>query len=63
VPEKVDAVDNDTFLLWGMLVSLFLVIAFLLTLRQIFENYMADRAEKLEQEQKAREIAESNSGL
>lgn len=55
--------DNDTFLLWGMLVTLFLVIAFLLTLRQIFENYMADRAEKLEQAQKAREIAESNSGL
>jgi hypothetical protein len=55
--------DNDTFLLWGMLVTLFLAIAFLLTLRQIFANYLAERAEKLEQVQKAREIAESNSGL
>ena len=55
--------DDDTFLLWGVLVTLFLAIAFLLTMRQIFENYMAERAEKLEMERKAREIAESNSGL
>jgi hypothetical protein len=55
--------DNDTFLFWGMLVTLFLVIAFLLTLRQIFQNYMAERAEKMEHAQKAREMAESNSGL
>lgn len=54
---------NDTFLLWGMLVSTFLAIAFLLTLRQIFQNYLAERAEKQEQEEKAREIARSNSGL
>ena len=55
--------DNDTFLLWGMLATLFLAIAFLLTLRQIFENYMTDRAEKLEKTHKARDIAKSNSGL
>lgn len=55
--------NNDAFLLWGMLVTLFLAIAFLLTLRQILENYMAERAKKLELAQKAREIAQSNSGL
>jgi hypothetical protein len=55
--------DNDTFLIWGVLVTLFLAIAFLLTLRQVFENYMVERAERLEYEQKARETAESNSGL
>ena len=55
--------SDDTFLFWGGLVTMFLVIAFVLTVRQMFENRMAEREEQLRKEQEAIEIAESNSGL
>jgi hypothetical protein len=54
---------NDTFLYWGMVVTAFLLIACILTARQLLENYLLDRADRLRKEEKAREIANSNSGL
>ena len=54
---------DDTLFLWGTLVTFFLIIAFLLTLRQMFENRLAEREERLRREQEAVEVAESNSGL
>jgi hypothetical protein len=55
--------DDDTLFLWGLLVSFFLFLAFMLTLRRMFQNRLEEREEQLRREQEAREIAESNSGL
>jgi hypothetical protein len=55
--------DDDIFFLWGTLITMFLVFAFILTLRQVFRNRLAEREEELRREQEAIEIAESNSGL
>lgn len=54
---------DGIFLGWGMLVTAFLLLAVLLTARVLVENYLADRAAKRREEEKVREIAESNSGL
>jgi hypothetical protein len=56
-------VADDTILAWGMLVTAFLSIAVLLTARVLFENYLTERAEKKRDEERLREISESNSGL
>lgn len=55
--------SQDSFFYWGVFVTLFLFIAALLTVRQMFENRMLDKQEKLQREQQARDVAESNSGL
>ena len=55
--------NDDTFFLWGTLVTMFLVFAFILTLRQMFRNRLAEREEELRREQEAIDIARSNSGL
>lgn len=55
--------SQDTFLYWGAFVTLFLFLAFILTVRQIFENHLAEKEERLRKEQEMREVAESNSGL
>ena len=62
-PKAVDVVSQDTFLYWGAFVTLFLFLAFILTVRQIFENHLAEKQERLRKEQEMREVAESNSGL
>jgi hypothetical protein len=55
--------SNDTFLYWGMIVTAFLLIAAMLTARQLFENYLADREARLREAEMVRKTAESNSGL
>ena len=55
--------EDDLLFLCGMLVTLFLALAFILTLRQMLRNRLAEREEALRREQEAVEIAESNSGL
>lgn len=55
--------SDDTFFYWAAFVTLFLFVAAILTARQMFENYMLEKQEKLQREQEAREVAESNSGL
>lgn len=55
--------SDDTFFYFGVLVTLFLFVAFILTVRQMFENRIAEREERLRIEQETREVAESNSGL
>ncbi len=54
---------DDSLFIWGMLVTMFLFLAFILTLRQMFANRLAEREEKLRREQEAIDIAKSNSGL
>jgi hypothetical protein len=56
-------VSDDGLFIWGMLVTMFLFLAFILTLRQMFENRMQEREEKLRREKEAIDIAKSNSGL
>jgi protein-S-isoprenylcysteine O-methyltransferase Ste14 len=51
------------FLGWGMLVTAFLLIAAILTARTLLNNYLAEREEKRLEEERIREVAESNSGL
>lgn len=55
--------SETSFFYWAVFVTLFLFIAALLTVRQMFENHILDKQEKLQREQEAREVAESNSGL
>jgi hypothetical protein len=55
--------QDETLFLWGTLVTMFIVLAFILTLRQMFQNHLAEREEKLRREKEMVEIAESNSGL
>lgn len=38
--------DNATLFRWGVFVTLFLCIAAILTARQLFENYLEDKAER-----------------
>jgi hypothetical protein len=54
--------DNDLFK-FGALVTLFLFLAFVLTLREMFRNHLAEKEERLRREQDAVDIAKSNSGL
>ena len=54
--------DDDLFK-FGALVMMFLFLAFILTLREMFQNHIADKADKLRREQDAVDIAKSNSGL
>ena len=54
--------DNDLFK-FGALVTLFLFLAFILTLREMFRNHLAEKEEKLRREQDAIDIAKSHSGL
>jgi hypothetical protein len=56
-------VADGIFLGWGMLVSAFLLLAVLLTARVLVENYLVDRAAKRREEERVREVSESNSGL
>jgi len=56
-------VQDDTFFVFGALATLFVTLAFILTLRQMFRNHLAEKEEQLLKEQQAVEIAESNSGL
>ncbi len=55
--------NDDTFFLWGTLITMFLVFAFVLTLRQMFRERLAEREDELRREQDAIDIAKSNSGL
>jgi hypothetical protein len=55
--------SDETLLFWGGIVTMFLILAFLLTLRQVFENRMSEREERLRKEREIVETAESNSGL
>jgi hypothetical protein len=55
--------SDDTFFLWGTLITIFILFAFILSLRQMFQNRLAEREDALRREQQAVEIAESNSGL
>jgi len=55
--------SSDNFLYWGMVVTAFLLIAAILTARQLLENYLRERAERLRNAEKARQVARSNSGL
>jgi hypothetical protein len=54
--------DNDLFK-FGALVTLFLFLAFILTLREMFRNHLAEKEERLRREREAVQIAKSNSGL
>lgn len=55
--------SDTTFFYWAVFVTLFLFIAAILTARQMFENHILDKQERLKREQEVREVAESNSGL
>ena len=55
--------SDETLLFWGGIVTMFLLLGFLLTIRQMFENRMAEREERLRQEKEIVDIAKSNSGL
>jgi len=55
--------SDETLLFWGAIVTMFLILAFLLTLWQVFENRMSEREERLRKEREIVESAESNSGL
>lgn len=55
--------SDDTLLFWGAIVTLFLGFAFLLTIRQIIENRLAEREQRQQMEKDVRKVSESNSGL
>ncbi len=38
--------SNQTFLYWGMIVTMFLVIALVLTAREIIEQHLEERHER-----------------
>lgn len=51
------------FLGWGMLVTAFLLLAVLLTVRVLVQNYLVKREARRREKEKIREVSESNSGL